>query len=254
MTILHSKVWIWGLLVLLISACLLSLQTIPHQRASSQDHILEILAKLQSRDASDLAEARAELAATGDEAIEPLIHLLRSLTTEDNNTFRVLPAEEQDRQSLSKNNGQALDLATKSRVMNDIYEALGRLHAIQAVPLLISIMENEEINDMIQGMSPVMRALAEIGPEAVPQVTECIDNARNTALASASLQGPDLSDETRKRRLDLIEGRIQMRALLVLRKIGDKRAISSLEKVEATTDNQFIRGQAREALQAIRKQ
>ena len=251
-TISSYKVWAPILLMLAVSACVLSLHISQKQHESSQDHISRVLEKLQSRDESDVVQAKVEIDELGDEAIAPLVNLLRTLITGGRYSYGMAPADEQQQRPIDKQNTSSLDDATRSRVINDIYEALGRLHTAEAVPLLVSIMENEEIADMIQGMSPVMRALADIGPAAVPALIESLDESTSKALASADVHIPDPAAEERERTFHLIEGRIQERGILVLRKIGDKRAIPAIERAEASTDNQFIRKQAREALQTIR--
>jgi HEAT repeat protein len=250
MTISHYRMS--ALLMLVVPACYLSLHIIQQQHARSQDNISTILNRLQSRDDSDVAEARVELAAMGEQAIPPLLDLLRELVNQNPGVLSLMQADAQEHRTTIERSTKDLDDHTKSRVINDIYEILGQLHAAQAVPLLVSIMKKEEIDNMIEGMTPVMRALAEIGSDAVPALIQCLEEA-NTTLASARLRPPDLNDETRRRRLDWIEGRTQLRAILVLGNIGDKRAIPALEKVETSTENQFIREQAREAEQTIRR-
>jgi HEAT repeat protein len=146
---------------------------------------------------------------------------------------------------------QVIDLGTKSRSENDIYEILGRLRAAEAVPILVAIMEEEEIDNMIQGMSPVMRALAEIGSAAVPELIRSINEAKVTASDFPEPRGSDISEEARQWYLGIIQGRIELRATLVLGEIGDRRAIPALERLQSTSDNQFIQEQAREAIRKI---
>jgi HEAT repeat protein len=149
--------------------------------------------------------------------------------------------------SVLEQSRQSRDPHTKSTSENAIYEVLGQLHAAEAVPLLVTIMEEEEVHDMIQGMSPVMRGLAEIGPAAVPRLVESIDTAASKAKA---LLSSGLSEE--RRQSDLIqEGRIELRATLVLRAIGDPRAIPALERLQQATNNWFIAREAREAVESI---
>ncbi|MEK6410028.1 MAG: hypothetical protein AABN34_24150 [Acidobacteriota bacterium] len=213
---------------------------------AAQDHIESLLTKLQSPDESEVLEAKAELMDMGEGAIKPLIFLLKDLT---NQTGKTLPTTSPG--SLRVQANRANDAGTKSRAENAIYEILGRLRAAEAVPLLVAIMEHEEIDDMIQGMSPVMRALAEIGPAAVPQLIESIDSAKLTASASPELLVSDLTEETRQRNLAWIKGRIELRAILVLVAIGDPRAIPTLHWLQKTADNSFIETQARNAAQRI---
>ena len=213
---------------------------------ASQNEVDSILTKLQSRDESDVREARAALAEMGEGAIEPLISLLKDLTNQAVKRPGTVAGG-----SVPGHNARVVDPNTRSRTENDIYDILGRLRAVEAVPLLVAIMEEEEIDDMIQGMSPVMRALAEIGPAAVPQLIRSIDDAKSTASAVPELLASDLTEETRRRNLGWIQGRIELRATLVLREIADPRAIPALERLQTMSDNEFIVTQAREAVTKI---
>jgi hypothetical protein len=76
---------------------------------------------------------------------------------------------------------QLMGLEISGRLKNDVCELLGNLHAEEAVPMLVEIMEREEIHDLIPGMTPVMRALAAIGPPAVPRLIESVEMAEVTA-------------------------------------------------------------------------
>lgn len=249
MRVSNDKMLVVTLIVATVTLCCLALlitqqeSRVARNHIASQSEVESILTKLQSRDESEVLEAKAKLAEMGEDAIEPLISLLRDLT----NQSVKRPGTDSDR-TMHERTERVVDPNTKSRTENDIYEVLGRLHAVEAVPLLVAIMEKEEIDDMIQGMSPVMRALAEIGPGAVPQLTMSIDGAKSTASAFLA---SNLTEESRQRNLGWFQGRIELRATLVLREIGDPRAIPALERLETTSDNQFIVTQAREAVRKI---
>ena len=78
----------------------------------------------------------------GSTAIEPLVGLLKELIS--NPSEKIAESE-----GVSYSN-QNLDPHTRSTSKNAIYEVLGQLHAAEAIPLLVTIMEDEEIDDMIQ--------------------------------------------------------------------------------------------------------
>jgi HEAT repeat protein len=261
MRVPNRSIIIWTLLAVMVLVCFLAFRTIQQQLSSAKHQddarqieidaqrrqIASIIAKLQSRDQSVVFRAQAELAEVGEGAITPLISILTDVTNQAAKRPESVPSGSAP-EPLERVD---FDPDAKSRVENAVYETLGRLHATRAVPLLIAIIEEDETNDMIQGMSPPMRALAQIGTVAVPQLIESIDRAKTTALGSAELQGSNLTEEERRRNLSWIEGGIELRALLVLREIGDQRAIPVLERLQATSDNQFIVRQAREAIEKI---
>src|SRR5262249_4403469 len=122
-----------------------------------------------------------------------------------------------------------LVLEIDSRLKNDVYELLGNLHAEEAVPILVEIMEHQEIYDLIPGMSPAMRAIAEIGPGAIPRLIESLENAQMTAASIWT--SPDLSEEENRGIISCYSTRIQENVILVLEKIGDERALPALEKL-----------------------
>ncbi len=253
MRTLRGKVLISVLIVTLASVCCLALRLIQRPHHVDHNQIDNLLADLQSPDELVVLEAKAELARLGGIATKPLMSLLQDLKSRGDKS----PTEGPDRGPVSEphmrvqDKNPLTDSETKARLENHIYEMLGQLHAAEAVPLLVTIMEEEEINDMIQGMSPVMRSLVEIGRPAVPRLIESIDTAKSTASVSRELRASDLTEETRERNLSWIQGRIELRATLVLREIGDQRAIPALERLQTSSDNPFIVNQAREALREI---
>ena len=210
----------------------------------SRYEIDSLLIKLQSPDQSDVNEAEEKLVALGASAIAPLLSLLNQLT--------IRSERHQDKRFVYERLRVPVNYDTKSRSLNVVYSILSRLHAVEAVPLLIAIMEEEEIDNMIQGMSPVMHALAAIGSAAVPQLINSIDAARDSALSLPELSAPNLPEATRERRLDWLQGRIELRATLVLREIDDQQAIPALERLMQRSNNEFIVNQAREAIGHIK--
>jgi HEAT repeat protein len=192
---------------------------IHRQHSVTQDQIEEGLTKLGSRDESDVLEAKNELIGMGEAAIKPLITLLQDLTNQEGNP----PGRAPDGNSVSElrkqveNDNQSVDPETKSKLENNIYELLGRLHAA----------------------------------DAVPQLIDSIERAKSIASNLAELRTSDLTEEARQRRLGRRQGTIELRATLVLREIGDQRAIPALEELQTTSDNQFIVTQAREAVLRI---
>jgi PBS lyase HEAT-like repeat-containing protein len=251
MQVFQGKLFLSVTLVVVFSLSGLALQRILRQQHPTQNEVVEqnnieaTLTKLQSGDQSDLLEAKAELLAMGTIAIEPLISLLKELTNNTDQKGALTSEQALEHRKIS------LDAHANSVAKNAIYDVLGHLRAAEAVPLLVIIMEEEEIDNMIQGMSPVMRSLAEIGPAAVPSLIESINKATDSLLI---LIGPNEAARQNdlvggKGRIEL--GRIQLRATLVLRAIGDQRAIPALQRLHDTSKNPFIVREAREAIESI---
>ena len=197
--------------------------------------------------------AKAGLIELGPRAVGPLISLLEDLKNNSGPRFALdkekegaevweyywnLPQEQRRGKALSR----LRSLEVGGRLRNDVYELLGRLGAKDAVPLLVQIMEDQEIYDMIPGMTPVMRAIAEIGPAAVPRLIESIAKVEVTA---ASLHSGESAES---RHWSYI--RKQENAVLVLKAIGDPSALPALERLITTSNNVFL---IEETLRAIQK-
>jgi HEAT repeat protein len=229
-----------------------------------QDNEVDVLVKqLFSGDDAVRSAAKVRLVELGPKAVRPLISLLKDLRNDPGPRFELgrekegaeawdhytnLPIEQKSREPLDTLRG----LEIGGRLRNDVYELLGRLHAEEAVPLLVEIMEHQKIDNLIPGMTPVMRALAELGPTAVPRVIESIDRAEITAASSPFVTAPDLSDEAKQRNLEWEITRIQENAVLVLEKIGDARALATLEKLLTATENELLARTVREAMKTIK--
>jgi HEAT repeat protein len=244
----HKSIWLATCLIIGLFIFCLRLSSVENQDVSPDTELQRAMAQLGSSDELVRAEAKAKLLAMGDRPIKPLICRLNQLV---NNPEALCIPENKKKEASQSDEVLITPMSAhlKSILKNDLYELLGRLHAKEAVPLLISIMEQEEISDLIQGMTPVMRALAEIGPAAVPEIIESLESAEATASAQL-ISSSGLAEDERQRRLDWATGRIQLRNVLVLREIGSPEAIPYLEELRAKTSNEFI---IREVQSAIKK-
>ena len=249
MRVSQGKLFLSVILIAVFSLSCLAFQMLRRNQHSVQDEIVprrkieDTLTKLQSGNESDVLETKAELLEMGRIVIEPLISLLKELNNHAGE--RSLSAADY----VAEQRKQSLDAHAKSMSENAIYDVLGQLHAAEAVPLLVIIMEEEEIDNLFQGMSPVMRALAQIGDAAVPRLIESIDTAA-VLLASRRTQEALGNLVRGKGAIEL--GRIQLRATLVLGEIGDPRAVPALQRLQATTDNSFIAREASDAIDSIK--
>jgi hypothetical protein len=75
-----------------------------------------------------------------------------------------------------------IDPKVNWEVSADICDLLGRLHAIEAIPILLNIVENREVISRVTTMTPEMQALVNIGSPAVPSVIEFFNSAESSRL------------------------------------------------------------------------
>lgn len=255
-----------GCLVLVALGCLAPIIEMEAQqeRTVKQSEAETAVNQLWSDDEMVRLAAKGKLIELGPEATRPLMTLLEDLRQnpgpryvrgkqkegeEAFEQYRNLPNKQKVGEALKK----SMSLEISGRLSNDVYELLGRLHAVQAVPLLVEIVEKQEIDSLIPGMTPAMRALAEIGPVAVPRLIESIENAASTAAFSPYVTAPDLSEEAKQRNLEWQRIRIQVNAVLVLENIGDARALPVFEKLLNTTRNEFLARMVGDAITALKQ-
>jgi len=186
------------------------------QTSIKDDQVSSAIEQLWSADKTVSQTAKAKLIELGSSAIPPLLTLLKDLV-EEQNTGHFIPDDEEEAKKVREK------LNIMARLTNDVYELVGRLHVVEAVPLLIKAMEERKVYNLWEKWSPDMQALAEIGPPAVPKLIESIENAEAT------------SDRDLDKGIEIEAFRIQIRAATVLGKIGDARALQILERLDKET-------------------
>jgi hypothetical protein len=162
-------------------------------------------------------------------------------------------------------------LAINSRLISDAIYLLGELKAVEAVPVLIYIMENT-VNRTPNVIGLEMEALSNIGAPAVPFLIKSIENANISATRyepvlfgyeielhlEDSVDGESakpqdslaLDDEDFAALTDRTASRIKGKAINVLGEIGDNNALSYLQNLARTVDDQSL---VRDILEAIRR-
>lgn len=165
--------------------------------------------QLQSPKEAERQAAKETLIQLGSSAIPPLVKVLKDLVANQNRSY-VIPDEDEEAE-------------IQSRLQPDVYELLGRLHAEEAVPLLIKAMEERQPYKLSEYCDLDMRALVEIGPAAVPRLIESMEEAETTA------------EQNEHEGLQVTALMIKLRAGMVLGDIGDVRALPILEKLEKET-------------------
>ena len=177
------------------------------QVSTNNDQVTLAIKQLQATDEAERQAAKKKLLELGASAIPPLLVILKDL---DSHRGYIVPDDKEEAKKLKE---ESLRLG---QLEYDVEELLGKLHAEEAIPLLIKIMEERTAFNALEKMCPEMYALVEIGPAAVPKLIESIENA-----------------QARARRLDnsMPSLPIQRRAAIVLGRIGDRRALPILERL-----------------------
>ena len=120
------------------------------------------------------------------------------------------------------------DAATNA--MEDCVELLGEMKSEDAVPAIIKVLEITGRSGREPKRLREIRALVQIGPPAVPALTDALARAPETARKQKSPYYPD-------QRL------IQIRMAFALAEIGDPRAIPALEdliRIEPSYGRGFV--------------
>lgn len=218
--------------------------------------------QLWSSDATERKVAKEKLLQLGTKSIKPLTDLMTDLvrnpSTKYGNGKNQKDFDEAFEQSrLGKtpeekaNAIQSIrDIVINQRLMEDVCELLGSLHAQEAIPILIEAMEQEEsVSGNWERMNPPMEALVKIGSASVPKAIEALETAEPRESAVRYADGTTPSTFRRKTNI----ATDQARAALVLGEIGDVRALPSLESFLRTTDNQWLMSYFEEAIKKIKK-
>lgn len=265
--VFFRKTVVVALSVPIAVGCIASILFFAHnadQSANMDDEVEQAIKQLWAEDDAVRLEAKKRLIELGSPAIRPLIALLENLTNNPHPRYvtgKESEGEEAMRQFREHQEGPLHDdalarlmkISISGRLRTDVYELLGQLQAKEAVPILIRDLEHQEVDNMISGMTPVMRALADIGSEAVPQLIESLKRAELTAASSPYVSSKEPGSEVRTRNLKLEANRIQVNIILILEKIGDKRALPALENLLNKSENEFLTKLINEAIMGIKE-
>jgi hypothetical protein len=132
------------------------------------------------------------------------------------------------------------------RVTYDICELLGDFRAVEAIPLLIRVMERKRMYGLFEHITVEIFALAKIGPPAVPALIHEIRDIRFKLTLQYALGGKGrIAIESRM-------SRIQENAAIALEQIGDPAALPALEELLYTTDNGMLARTVNGTIDSIR--
>ncbi len=142
-----------------------------------------------------------------------------------------------------------LTAQARSRLKQDIINLLVSLHAEESVPLLVKLLLQEpEIAGLKREiMYPEMKALVELGTISVPHIIELI--VTSDAIANAMpIYDKLISEEEKIARINSIKHLIQKRAVIILGKIRDARALPTLYHLFHTTKEESLLSYIEEAI------
>lgn len=260
-----------------------------HSQPPDDQEAKQAVRMLWSADEAVREAGRREILRIGSATAAPLIQLLADLLQDPRPRFAAAK-EEEGRKALADyvewirktqrppEIGSKVLQAVHSFVINyrlnsDAISLLGELRAVEAIPLLIHIMEN--ILPQAAGME--VDALCRIGAPAVPFLIKSIENARVSArewdpvrlgfyveidmgdaagdeavdqLDASELDDPDFEQEQVK----WVAGEIKRKAITALAEIGDKEALPFLESLSKAEEHQDVVANILSAIRGIKNE
>lgn len=210
-----------------------------NQEATGREQVEVAMKKLWSPDESERVLGKEELFRLGPNAVPALLSLLEDIFA--NPTRHHYPTgkeaegraalESFDRESLSLKPRLTLQDLTRFeitwRLKSDAFELLGRLRSVEAIPLLIRIMESRDRDNLIEKIRPEMAALIELGSPAVPALLQSFVRAEETT-SRITFGNPDTSEDSRRSYIEGETAKIKNRTAIVLGEIGDAQALPLL--------------------------
>lgn len=217
------------------------------EEKAQQDQVAEAIEGLWSPDQAERQEAKARLVRLGDKATDSLVSLLDELMRDRRPRF----ARTKSGKGETPIPGRT-SLEINERLEDDICEVLSQTHSEKAFPILIKFMWKPDSIGVGQPINIAMQTLISIGKPTIPALLQAIDSAEELATSDhrdASTFG------TKKMRQDIRDEifRIQVRAVIVLGRIGDTRAIPMLQHLEEATSNGELRYFCRDAIKRIQE-
>jgi hypothetical protein len=236
---------------------------VPTPTNLSEDLVDSAIKKLQSSDESERQMAKEALLQMGPSAIKPLIDYLTYVIRKAG-TIYATGKSKQDfdniRETYSNNtttfdekikaSKAGGDIIINQRLEEDVCKLLGRLQAEDAIPILIEAMEHEPSESLKwENMNPAMEALINMGSASIPRVIEAMETAESRESAVRYADGALPSEY----RIKTISVRHQARAIMVLGEIGNAQSLSVLEKLQSTTESNFLFPYLKDAIDNIKK-
>jgi HEAT repeat protein len=244
-----------------------------------------LVGRLWSASDAERSAAKRELGEAGSEAIQPLLSLLTTVTSDMSPRFPI-GKEAEGEEALTRVTGSTTfadsaaafqkvrELAINARLRNDAVELLGRLRSVEAVPILIRMMAGHGtiVSRLSISVGPESLALANIGRPAVPLLLEALDRPegvlRSAIPVEYILEGPSfetvnkgglpgLSDPGKKAPQAMtpeggMKSQVQALAAYILGEIGDASALTLLDSLARTSKDEYLVRYLRKAAKKIR--
>jgi len=191
------------------------------------------LADLWSVDPGDAKAAKEKLITIGVEAVPGLLLTTLEQLTRDPLRQRY-PYERDDPTGIP------------TRVQEDVCKILGQLRAVEAVPLLIRVIERRGPPTALLGITVEMSALERIGS---PAVSALVEEPKDTEPRLVELARRGDGWPATGNHIALVRRRVA----LTLGEIGDPAAIPALAEVARTTDNALLARDLEWEIQRIRE-
>lgn len=215
-----------------------------HRTIDSQDTLSQALQLLWSLDDTARQSAKEKLVAIGAPAIPLLVSLLEDIYQQPDKKRFPLEMESTGRRKPPQRDaasGATDDLEITARLTSDIVELLGRLRAVEAVPVLIKLMKEPDfVISYNWSITYTMQALIQIGSPAVPQLLDEIETESARINAAESEQNREHREDEIKVLIARKVARIQNKIAIVLGEIGDERALPVLEKLLDPTRHSLL--------------
>lgn len=208
-------------------------QSVPVDLANS------LVEQLRSPDYGERQNAKERLVSLGPVAIKPLLELLQDIRRNPHPRFE-LGKEKEGKEFIDHYNRllwqqqdirEYFSVDISSRLQADTIELLGRLKAIEAIPVLLEILRQEIHFNFNEHLFAESYALIEIGHTAIPQLTQALETAEQIANAGQFADNVDLTEEQKDDIRRDEGGFMEARLALILGRMRDRRALPSLEKL-----------------------
>lgn len=200
-------------------------------QSPNDDPVVLAIKRLCSPGDQERNTAKDEIVRLGTKAIPSLLSVLGELT--DYSRMSALKPEGRRTAnpgilSTLKDHKCLTDPRLNWEVSADVCDLLGRLQAVEAVPLLLRIMDERDVINKMTAMTFEMKALVSIGVRGVPQIVEFFESAESRAESIGfGAPEPDMEEQIRYKQGRAATARA--RAATILATIGDAQALPVLE-------------------------
>ena len=221
----------------------------------------EWIKRLCSEEKTERENAKKALIDRGSSSIPPLVSLLRCIIKRTMPEFGVKQGKEEpdDAEECPP------DLIIEPSVVNmnpdvptwqlkrDVIEVLGKLKAVEAVPLLIKLEESEPARTRREKVNPVMSALVEIGPPAVDKLLEMLEDSISFVHSLEEERNSGTLEAQDYERIISRNCGFQATIILALGKIGEARSLLALNNMSKAPHEKALDYYLEEAIKTIKE-